>query len=189
MLVYSVLLNSAKLDHKTIILYTVNMLKNCKISQYKIKKILNCFAKDYTSTEASKLTKLDRKTVNRYYSIFRKITLQLFINSFGFHTNDKEYIGYIKGEYGPKAYFNIYKINEKNFLFVKLKEKPKDKMYAIHDKDFNKALGFIYSRFTKFYGFTTQSYYYQLFETMLRYNHSEEELLNLIWKNLKKIKS
>lgn len=176
----------AKLDHKEIIIHTVNMLNNCKISQYKIKKILEYFVKDYTSTEAAKLAKLNRKTLDRYYNIFRKIILQIIMEILKIQPKQAEYIGYIKGTYGPKAYLKIYKVNKNIFLFTKMFEKPIDTKFAIHDKDFEKYLFYLHKRFSKFHGFTEQSYYYQLYEVICRYNFSEEDLFNLIWKQFLK---
>jgi transposase-like protein len=46
-------------------------LKKAKLSNYKIKKIINCFSLDLTATQTSKLLKLNRKTINEYYMTFR----------------------------------------------------------------------------------------------------------------------
>ena len=160
------------------------MLSNSKISQYKIKKCLKYFTEDFTSRETSKLMILNKKTINRYYNIFREIVLQLIVNRLKIHPETGTYIGYIKGEYGTKSYLNIYKVNEKTFLHTKLCEKPSHKEYAMHDKDFNKYIGFLYKRLGKFRRLAEQGYYYQLYESVLRYNYREEELFNLIWEQL-----
>jgi len=47
------------------------MLNKAKISNYKIKKIIECFCLDLTATQTSKLLKLNRKTINKYYFDFR----------------------------------------------------------------------------------------------------------------------
>lgn len=47
-------------------------MKYSKLSDYKIKKILQCFANELTATQASKLLSLNRHTVDRYYQIFRE---------------------------------------------------------------------------------------------------------------------
>ena len=47
-----------------------------RLSKYKIKKIIECFAEDLTATSASKILKLNRKTVNRYYNEFRQKILE-----------------------------------------------------------------------------------------------------------------
>jgi transposase len=47
-------------------------MKYSKLSHYKIKKILQCFANELTATQASNLLNLNRHTINRYYQIFRE---------------------------------------------------------------------------------------------------------------------
>ncbi|MEF3692009.1 MAG: IS1595 family transposase, partial [Candidatus Moraniibacteriota bacterium] len=47
-------------------------MKYSKLSNYKIKKILKCFANELTATQASKLLNLNRHTINRYYQLFRE---------------------------------------------------------------------------------------------------------------------
>ena len=48
------------------------MFKHSKLSPYKIKKILFYFSKDLTATQTAEIMKLNRKTINRYYKIFRE---------------------------------------------------------------------------------------------------------------------
>ena len=48
------------------------MLQNGKISKYYVKKILECFCVDIDATKTAKLLGLNRKTINRYYTLFRK---------------------------------------------------------------------------------------------------------------------
>jgi transposase len=52
------------------------MLKHSKISEYKIKKILKLFCEDLTAVKAANILKLNRKTINRYYGIFREKIMQ-----------------------------------------------------------------------------------------------------------------
>lgn len=162
------------------------MLNKSKISQYKIKKILKYFAEDYTSSEASLLTKLNRKTVNRYYQTFRKTFRSLLIKIIQETNPQKNYIGYIKGKYGPKSYLNVYKLSSKFFLITKLIEKPDGNKNLLRDKDFETFISFTHERFSKFYGLTEQSYYYQIIESSFKYAYTKEELFNLIWKCLTK---
>jgi len=49
------------------------MLKHCKISRYRLLKIVECFCIDIDATKTSQLLKLNRKTVNRYFNIFRNL--------------------------------------------------------------------------------------------------------------------
>ncbi len=48
------------------------MLKKAKISTYKIKKIIECFCIDIDATKTAQLLKMNRKTINRYFAIFRE---------------------------------------------------------------------------------------------------------------------
>ena len=47
------------------------MFNKAKISDYKIKKIIECFCLDLTATQTAKLLKFNRKTINNYYTKFR----------------------------------------------------------------------------------------------------------------------
>jgi len=49
------------------------MFKNSKLSQYKIGKIAECFCISIDATKTALLLKLNRKTVNRYFTAFRKL--------------------------------------------------------------------------------------------------------------------
>ena len=55
------------------------MLKYSKISNYKIKKILKCFSEDLPATKTALLLDFNRKTIDRYYAIFREKILQASI--------------------------------------------------------------------------------------------------------------
>ena len=48
------------------------MFKYSKLSTYKIKKILRCFSEDLPSVKTASLLKLNRRTVDRYYNLFRE---------------------------------------------------------------------------------------------------------------------
>jgi len=48
------------------------MFKHAKLSRYKIKKILFYFSMDLTATQTAQIMKLNRKTINRYYKLFRE---------------------------------------------------------------------------------------------------------------------
>ena len=56
------------------------MFKKSKLSNFKIKKILILFSEDIISTKAANILGLNRKTVDRYYSLFRKKILMASIN-------------------------------------------------------------------------------------------------------------
>lgn len=48
-------------------------VKYGKLSDYKIKKIIDCFCSDIEAVKTAKLLLLNRKTINRYYRIFREV--------------------------------------------------------------------------------------------------------------------
>jgi transposase-like protein len=47
-----------------------------KLSDYKIKKIIKCFAADVTATQAALLTGINRNTINAYYNDLREKILK-----------------------------------------------------------------------------------------------------------------
>lgn len=47
------------------------MIKWSKLSNYQLKKIIECFSLDLTATQTSKLLRFNRKTINKYYFYFR----------------------------------------------------------------------------------------------------------------------
>jgi transposase-like protein len=105
------------------------MLKYSKISEYKIKKILNFFSEDLPAVKTASLLGLNRKTVDRYYNIFReKIALasmkEMEVIS-GEIELDESYFGAkrIRGKRGRGAagktpVFGLLKRNGKVFVTV-----------------------------------------------------------------------
>lgn len=161
------------------------MLKHSRISNYKLKKILKYFVEDFSASEASKRTKLNRNTINRYYNIFRYIIKLLLAELILEHTGSVEYLGYFKGQYGLKKVINLYKYSEKLFLFTIADEPPEVEKYASEHQEFYAGMNFVYSRFSKFFGFSPESYRSQLVESSVRYYYSQEELYELIYQKLK----
>lgn len=49
------------------------MLRNSKLSDYYIKKIIQCFCIDIPASKAALLLGKNRNTVNRWYGIFRQV--------------------------------------------------------------------------------------------------------------------
>ena len=49
------------------------MIKYAKLSTYKLKKIIECFSLDLTATQTYKLLKINRNTINHYYTLFRQL--------------------------------------------------------------------------------------------------------------------
>lgn len=163
------------------------MLNYCKISQYKIRKILRFFVEDYTSTTVSKVMKLNRKTIDRYYKIFRKTFRPLIIKIIQSVSLNDNYMGYIKGEYGPKTYLNIYRVNDRFFLVTKAIGKPSNEDDPLQNSDFKKFKEYAHKRLSKFQGLTERTYYYQLSESSFKYAYSQKELFNLLWTALKEV--
>jgi transposase-like protein len=52
------------------------MFRESKISAYKVKKIIECFALDLTATQTALLLNHNRKTINRWYRLFREVIYQ-----------------------------------------------------------------------------------------------------------------
>jgi len=82
-------------------------VKYSKISDYKIKKIIRCFCADIDATKTSIVLGFNRKTINRYYTIFRERIYQHQIHDFkkffGVVEVDESYFGpsRIRGRQGP----------------------------------------------------------------------------------------
>jgi transposase-like protein len=52
-------------------------MKFNRLSQYKKRKILGVFCKDLTASVAAKILKINRNTINKYYSLFREIIFKI----------------------------------------------------------------------------------------------------------------
>lgn len=163
------------------------MLKNSRISNYKLKKILHYFVEDCTATETAKKTKLNRNTINRYYKIFRKIIKRLLTKLLLTQDNPVEYIGYAKGIYGEKNFIDLYKYSDKLFLFTLLDEEPAHGKLASEYENSDQGITFVYDRLIKFNGFSTESYHNQLIENSIRFYYTKQELFDLIHSNLKSL--
>lgn len=163
------------------------MLKNSRISDYKLKKILQFFVEDFTVSETARKMKLNRNTINRYYKIFRKIIKLLLTKLILTQDKPVEYVGYTKGIYGEKKFIDIYKYSDKLFLFTLLDEEPVHGKLASEYKNSDAGTTFVYDRLIKFNGFSTESYHNQLIETSIRFYYTKQELFDLIHSNLKKL--
>ena len=51
-------------------------MKHSTLSDYKIKKLIRYFSADINATKTSEIIDLNRKTVNRYFRIFRQLIYQ-----------------------------------------------------------------------------------------------------------------
>lgn len=105
------------------------MLKYSKISRYKIKKILKCFSEDLPATKTALLLGFNRKTIDRYYNIFREKILQTSIKEMevvsGEIELDESYFGATRvrgkrgrGAAGKTPVFGVLKRKEKVFVSV-----------------------------------------------------------------------
>jgi transposase len=81
---------------------------NKKIREYKIRQIIKLFSYDITATNASKILKINRNTINRYYKILREIILKESIQTSrekGIYELDESYFGAkrVRGKRGRGA--------------------------------------------------------------------------------------
>ena len=104
-------------------------MKYRRLSDYKIKKIMECFCNDLIASTSTKILSLNRKTVNAYFKEFR---IKILENSIKNHTKesgefelDESYFGArrIRGKRGRGAagktpVFGLLKRNGKVFVTV-----------------------------------------------------------------------
>ena len=104
-------------------------MKFNRLSNYKIKKIINCFSMDLTATATSELLKLNRKTVNNYFTEFRELILEDSIQKhqkeLGIFELDESYFGAkrVRGKRGRGAagktpVFGVLKREGKVFVSI-----------------------------------------------------------------------
>jgi len=80
------------------------MYKYSKISRYKIKKILKLFCEDLPATKSAKILELNRKTIDRYYNIFREQILK----------HSKMQVARLGGEFEiDESYFGAHRVRGK----------------------------------------------------------------------------
>ena len=104
-------------------------MKFNRLSNYKIKKIINCFSMDLTATATSELLKLNRKTVNNYFTEFRELILEDSVQKhqkeLGIFELDESYFGAkrVRGKRGRGAagktpVFGVLKREGKVFVSI-----------------------------------------------------------------------
>jgi transposase len=85
--------------------------KSCKLSESKFRKILEYFSLDFTAQDSSKLLKINRHSVSRFYEYFRKIILEDSDESkvYGEVEFDESYFGptRVKGKRGRGSSIKI----------------------------------------------------------------------------------
>jgi transposase len=105
------------------------MVRNSKISEFKIKKILKCFCEDLPATKTAKILGLNRKTIDRFYNIFREKIFQASMKEMevisGEIEVDESYFGAkrVRGKRGRGAagktpVFGVLKMDGKVFVTV-----------------------------------------------------------------------
>jgi len=105
------------------------MLTNNKISKYKIEKILRCFSEDLPAVKTAALLKHNRKTIDRYYNIFREKILEVSIKEMevisGEIELDESYFGATRvrgkrgrGAAGKTPVFGVLKRQGKVFVSI-----------------------------------------------------------------------
>ena len=104
-------------------------MKYHRVSRYKIKRIILCFAEDITASSASKILPINRNTTNAYYNEIREKILQHSLKEqekeLGEFELDESYFGArrVRGKRGRGAagktpVFGLLKRNGKVFVTV-----------------------------------------------------------------------
>lgn len=117
------------------------MLKYSKISTQKVNKILLYFSEDLTATKTARLLKLNRKTIDRYFAIFRekifRYTQTENIKTSGIFECDESYFGAkrVRGKRGRGAagktpVFGLLKRDGKVYVKI-VKNCSKDQLMPI----------------------------------------------------------
>lgn len=117
------------------------MLKYSKITEYKVKKILKLFSEDLPATKTARLLEMNRKTIDRWYSIFREKILKASVEEMqclrGEFEVDESYFGAkrVRGKRGRGAagktpVFGLLKRDGKVFVSI-VKNCSKDELMPI----------------------------------------------------------
>ena len=120
-------------------------MKFNRLSKYKIKKIIQCFSMDLTATATSDLLKLNRKTINNYFTEFRELILENSIQEkqkeLGIFELDESYFGAkrVRGKRGRGAagktpVFGVLKREGKVFVSIVPRCSREDLMPIIQGK-------------------------------------------------------
>ena len=104
-------------------------MKYSRLSEYRIKKIIECFSEDITASLAAKIMRINRNTINAYYNRFRELIFEYSLKEqkqeIGEFELDESYFGArrIRGKRGRRAagktpVFGLLKRNGKVFVTV-----------------------------------------------------------------------
>lgn len=158
------------------------MFKYSKISNYKVKKILLCFANNLTATETSKLEKLNRTTINKYYHLFRELIYEYTEHKVSTIKNLCIHCcGFFSTEYGDQCYYNMYKIEDLYFAAKSNCSRTCCKM-ALTCNLRKEAYFKNFDRVTKFFGISKNTHYLHVIESVYRINFNEEKIYSLLLK-------
>ena len=105
------------------------MFKYAKLTTYKIKKILRCFSLDFTALKTADLLYLNRRTIDRYFYLFRKRIFQATMEELkligGEFECDESYFGAKRirgkrgrGAMGKTVVFGLLKREGKVFVSI-----------------------------------------------------------------------
>ena len=105
------------------------MFKYAKLTTYKIKKILRCFSLDFTASKTADLLYLNRRTIDRYFYLFRKRIFQATMEELkligGEFECDESYFGAKRirgkrgrGAMGKTVVFGLLKRDGKVFVSI-----------------------------------------------------------------------
>lgn len=176
-------------------------IHNSKISSQKINAICLCFCMDLTAIQTAKYVGLSRQTINHYYKIIRDVlphpilhkpTKSLSVgyvtiqNRAYFYSKHDENYFYIERN---SALFNdLYddyllpltqrtKVNCIRLIYNAYTQKYTSLGYFHHDLALN---DFITTRLKKFRGLKKERHALHIKESILRFNHTQKELQEII---------
>jgi transposase-like protein len=96
-----------------------------KISKYKIKQIQKYFCLDLTATQTSELMNLNRKTINRYYRLFRDI---IYCHQ---EAEKRKFVGEVEVD---ESYFGKTRIRGKPGIKLKGRSTNKQPVFGIYER-------------------------------------------------------
>ena len=101
-------------------------LTKAKISGYKIKKIIECFCIDIDATKTSKILKINRNTVNRYFNIFRDAIYQNQQNEF------QKFVGKLELD---ESYFGAKRVRGRRGKLKRGRGTLKQPVFGIYERN------------------------------------------------------
>jgi len=102
------------------------MFINSRLSDYRVKKTIECFCLDIDATKTALLLKLNRKTINRYFKTFRLLIHDYQIRQM------KEFIGIIEVD---ERFFGATRIRGKAILRKRGRGTLKQPVFGIYERN------------------------------------------------------